>query len=169
MKHLERFGDQKTRLKEKILMKHNSNRWPALLDKDGPECPKRPYQKSSNFRQGATLMDILQQTDSTKKKSRRPGNWQTKYLSKGEKPPSLLPSFQKSLLLGHLRSTFRTEPCAVIKFTLTLFACQNLVRNQMYSIFLRIGSVFIGSIITMFSSPYEQNYQWNDQPTYKPH
>ena len=41
-------------------MKHNSNRWPALLDKDGPECPKRPYQKSSNFRQGATLMDILQ-------------------------------------------------------------------------------------------------------------
>jgi len=51
-------------------MKHNSNRWPALLDKDGPECPKRPYQKSSNFRQGATLMDILQQTDVTKKKPR---------------------------------------------------------------------------------------------------
>ena len=54
-------------------MKHKSNRWPALLDKDGPECPKRPYQKSSNFRQGATLLDILQQTDSTKKKSRRQG------------------------------------------------------------------------------------------------
>ena len=41
------------------------------MDKDWPECLKRPYQKSSNFRQGATLMDILQQTDSTKKKSRR--------------------------------------------------------------------------------------------------